>query len=299
VIISLAISPSIDVTMLVDHLRTGEGHRPYDVVRLAGGKGFNVARAASLLGGQAVAVGVVGGHAGRWLTDSLDDELVARNLIEGANETRSCVTIVESAAGRVTDFYPYATPISEGEWQRLAALCGDLMTTAPGWLAIAGSQPDGMPLDSIAQLAAAAHHEGWRVAVDTSGLLLGAALDAGADLIKVNADEAAAAVGVGTPQQLVARLGKCAAAAIVTNGADGAYTADHHITTAARGAYPVGSGDSFLAGYLTAIDDGPEGALRLAVGAAAANAEQPGAARFDPQRARHLAATSTISLSGR
>jgi fructose-1-phosphate kinase PfkB-like protein len=59
----------------------------------------------------------------------------------------------------------------------------------------------------------------------------------------------------------------------------------------ARGAYPVGSGDAFLAGLVVALDDGagwPE-ALRSALGAGAANAEQPGAGSLDRPRAAELA----------
>jgi len=65
----------------------------------------------------------------------------------------------------------------------------------------------------------------------------------------------------------------------------------------AKGSYPVGSGDSFLAGLLAALDTRKqwEGALRLALGAATANAEQPGAGRLDPRRAADLAARSEIS----
>jgi fructose-1-phosphate kinase PfkB-like protein len=65
-----------------------------------------------------------------------------------------------------------------------------------------------------------------------------------------------------------------------------------------RGRYPVGSGDAFLAGLVTALDDGAswEDALRLALGAGAANAEMPGAARLDPARARTLACEADVRL---
>lgn len=63
-----------------------------------------------------------------------------------------------------------------------------------------------------------------------------------------------------------------------------------------RGRYPVGSGDSFLAGLVTALDRGDawEDALRLALGAGAANAELPGAARIDPARAAALAEQADV-----
>jgi fructose-1-phosphate kinase PfkB-like protein len=63
-----------------------------------------------------------------------------------------------------------------------------------------------------------------------------------------------------------------------------------------RGRYPVGSGDAFLAGLVAALDRGDDwpAALALALGAATANAELPGAGRLDPARAAALAAEATI-----
>ena len=63
-----------------------------------------------------------------------------------------------------------------------------------------------------------------------------------------------------------------------------------------RGRYPVGSGDAFLAGLVTALDRGDdwEGALRLGLGAATANAEMPGAGKLDPARAEALAAQAEV-----
>ena len=63
-----------------------------------------------------------------------------------------------------------------------------------------------------------------------------------------------------------------------------------------RGRYPVGSGDAFLAGLVTALDRGDdwEAALRLGLGAATANAELPGAGKLDPARAAALAEQAEV-----
>jgi 1-phosphofructokinase/tagatose 6-phosphate kinase len=63
-----------------------------------------------------------------------------------------------------------------------------------------------------------------------------------------------------------------------------------------RGRYPVGSGDSFLAGLAVALErrqPWPD-AIALALGAAAANAEVPGPGRLDPSRAELLAAGADV-----
>jgi fructose-1-phosphate kinase PfkB-like protein len=64
----------------------------------------------------------------------------------------------------------------------------------------------------------------------------------------------------------------------------------------AWGPYAVGSGDCFLAGAIAALEQGAEwpGPLSLGLGAAAANAEVPGAGRLDRRRAEELAARAEI-----
>ena len=59
----------------------------------------------------------------------------------------------------------------------------------------------------------------------------------------------------------------------------------------------MGSGDALLAGLLVALESGDPWptALALALGAAAANAETPGAGHLDPARARELAAQTEMS----
>jgi sugar/nucleoside kinase (ribokinase family) len=99
------------------------------------------------------------------------------------------------------------------------------------------------------------------------------------------------------------RAGGDGHAAIVTVGEEGMVMiepggAGWHGTVTARGDYPVGSGDAFLGGLLTALAADPDGAwlkaARLGLGAAAANAQVPGAARLDPGRARELAAAAEL-----
>jgi fructose-1-phosphate kinase PfkB-like protein len=60
----------------------------------------------------------------------------------------------------------------------------------------------------------------------------------------------------------------------------------------------VGSGDAFLAGLVVGLDQGSEweDALRLALGAATANAELPGAGKLDPVRAVELARSAVIQI---
>ena len=104
-------------------------------------------------------------------------------------------------------------------------------------------------------------------------------------------------------QKLRALAGGDGHAGVVTRGADGVVLAApdgslYEGVLYERGLYPVGSGDSFLGGLVTALDRGRdwETALRLALGAATANAELPGAGTLDPARASALAELAEVHL---
>jgi 1-phosphofructokinase len=149
-----------------------------------------------------------------------------------------------------------------------------------------------------------------RVAVDSSGPPLVAALAAGPDLIKPNREELAEASG-----QPVTTLGEAVAAAealrargaravLASFGADGALLVDetgtsHGLSPVERPRSAVGAGDAMLAGFLAGGGRGREAlAEALAWGAAAASLPgsrmpQPGdldratvrlADRIDPAR---------------
>ena len=122
-------------------------------------------------------------------------------------------------------------------------------------------------------------------------------------VVKVNAAEAAQLTGKADALDAARTLHEAGGGvAIVTQGRDGAVMVRPDGSALAGGSdaagrYPVGSGDAFLAGLVVALDAGAgwDDALRAAIGAGAANAEQPGAGVLDPARAEALAATARIT----
>ena len=294
-ILCVAPSPSIDRLFEVDRLRPSEIHRPTGFVRVAGGKGLNAARAAAALGADVRAVALLGGWSGRWIADELERIGIPLVASACAGETRSCLSVADRESGSLTEFYEESAAVSREEWEGFVRLAQNAAESAD-WTTVSGSLPPGAPADGYERLAAA----GRKVAVDTAALG-----DARPALVKVNAAEACVLTGVpvrGTDEAMEAahvlrrRIGGDGHAAAVTCGRDGAVlvTADGRalrgsLTGARR--YPVGSGDAFLAGLVTALaagDDWPD-ALAAGLGAAAANAEMPGAGLLDADRARVLA----------
>ena len=79
---------------------------------------------------------------------------------------------------------------------------------------------------------------------------------------------------------------------VVTRGAHGAVALDAQgerwqCRSGGGGPFSVGSGDAFLAGLVAGLRRGVPQPLALAVGAGAANAEQPGAGLLERTRAEH------------
>jgi 1-phosphofructokinase family hexose kinase len=304
VIACIAPSPSIDRLFEVERLRVGEIHRPTRFVRVAGGKGLNAARAAAALGADVRAVALLGGASGRWIADELDRLGVPLVSSACAGETRSCLSVADRGSGSVTEFYEQSAAVSAQEWETFVRTAQEAAASA-GWTTVSGSLPPGAPDDGYQRLATV----GAKVAVDTAALG-----DAQPALVKVNATEAAALTGIpvgATGEAMEAahalrrRIGGDGHAAAVTSGRDGAVlvTPDgsaYRGSLPAAGAYPVGSGDAFLAGLVTALAGGADwpDALATALGAAAANAEMPGAALLDSDRARALAREAVVRPAG-
>jgi fructose-1-phosphate kinase PfkB-like protein len=135
------------------------------------------------------------------------------------------------------------------------------------------------------------------------------ALSSEPDVVKVNRAEVFQLLGssarsgdpVAAATNLRSRAGGDGHAAVVTLGTDGVIGLDPEGrvlrgTLDVRGRYSVGSGDAFLGGLLTVLDRGdPFGsALAFGLGAAAANAEVPGAGRLNAERARALSARARV-----
>lgn len=303
-ITALVLGPALDLTFEVDELRLGRIHRTSAPVACGGGKGFNMARAAHLLGADVTAVALLGGRTGERVADLVAADGVPCRAVPIAGETRTCVSI--AARGELTELYENPTPVTDDEVTALLdCLDDELAHRSSGWLALSGGSPAGMRAEHFGQIVDLARRHGVAVAVDSYGPSLTAFLDARVDLVKINRSEALGLLGADEPGPAAADLAHAVAAragcpAIVTDGEHGAALCDPRGAAGGepetvparpeRGAYPVGSGDSFLGGLLTGLVEGATlpAAVRLGAGTGTANAMVPGPGRFDPALARRL-----------
>lgn len=296
------LTPSVDLTYVVDHLELGRIHRPTEVVRRAGGKPLNLARAAATLGADVSIVAVLGGWTGDWLADELARAEIAVHRVTTPVLTRTCVSISAADSEDLTELYEYAEPIPADVWTQAREALAAELAGRPGWLVISGGPPRGLPPTGLAELAELAHHAGCRVAADTHGASLVPLLHSHPELLKINRAEAAAVLGMGADTDLAdmatALQAKTGGTVVLTDGAAGSLglgSDGRRYALAApqrRGRFPVGSGDSYLGGLLTALDRGEDlgAALRWAAAAGVANAQIPGPGSLDPDLVRELAA---------
>jgi 1-phosphofructokinase family hexose kinase len=305
-VLCLAPSPAVDRTSIIPGYTLGQIQRPQQVVALAGGKGVNVARAVTRLGGRAHAGLIVAGHNGAWVMAALQAEGIPAFAAWTDGETRICHSVIDPQARQVTEIYEHGIPTSREAWQAFVDLAEQHFSLAQ-FVALSGNLPPGVPLDGMAQLIARARRAGVHALVDSYSASLRLALAEKPFLVKVNAAEAGELVGETLNSiEAAARAGESmrvlgAGLAVITLGKDGA------VGVSSQGAWQVcqppiealaavGSGDSFLAGLAVSLQSGaslPE-ALRLASGTGAANTLQPGAGVFDPAIARDLAARSQL-----
>ena len=301
-LVFVAANASIDRLYEVDHLTVGSIHRPTAVVPRPGGKGLNAARAAAALGARVTAVGIVGGRSGDWIVERLAEIGVEASMLRSAAETRTCISILDRSTGSLTELYERGVEIEPAAWEALEVIVArELDRGDVGALAFSGSLPPGAPTDGYARIARLAGARSVPVLADTYGPALADVLAERPAVVKVNAAEAGEAAGLSVVDAgsavVAARVlrDRGAVAVVVTLGTAGAVA----VSAAGearleppdvRGAYPVGSGDAFLAGLVTALVGGSPliDAARLGMAAGIANALLPGAGELDRTTAERL-----------
>lgn len=290
-IVCIAPTPAVDRLHEVSGpVVAGTIHRPHRVVAVAGGKGLNAARAAARLGAQVRAVAPLGGASGDWIHAQLEAGGIEVRRVATAAEPRVCVSVAGEGQ-ELTEFYEGAPELARAEWDALVEAVREAASGAT-WVTLSGSLPPGAPADGAARLLEVARAAGAEVALDARDADLRAGMGARPDLVKVNEEEARTLLGGRVD---VRALRPAGGVACVTRGAAGLELALGEAVLSAvppaLGRYPVGCGDVTLGALAAARDAGADWreAVALAVGAAAAAAEVPGAGVLDMGRARALA----------
>jgi 1-phosphofructokinase len=283
-IVTLTPNPSLDRTVEIDELRRGEVHRATGGRVDPGGKGVNVSRALAANDIATVAVLPSGGPEGAQLAALLAPFGVQTVQVPISGTVRSNITVAEPD-GTTTKLNEAGPELSADEAGAVERTVVELAPRA-SWFVGSGSLPRGVGADFYARLVTALRDYDIQVCIDASGPPLAAAVDAGPDLIKPNAEELAELVG--RPLRRLADVVDAAAevrkrgvaTVLVSLGGDGALlvTADevlHGWAPPVKVRSTVAAGDSTLAGYLASGGRG-RSALVSAIAYGTAAVQLPG-----------------------
>jgi 1-phosphofructokinase len=286
-IVTVTPNPSLDRTLFLDTFTRGAVNRCTGTLVEPSGKGINVGLALHGHGLPVLAVFPVGGPAGDQLVQLLDLAGLPYRTVPITGTVRTNVSMIE-ADGTTSKLNEPGPALTSAEVADLIQTMIDSCSSAD-WLVISGTLPSGFSEGHLVEAIGKAHSAGVRVAVDSSGPTLRAALDATPELLKPNTHELAQVAGrqLQTVGDVTAAadllLAKGLGTVLVSLGRDGAVLVDgngalHGRTGTVAAVNTVGAGDAFLAGYLAAAARGSPAAdrLTLALRWGAAAVQHPG-----------------------
>lgn len=295
-IYTVTLNPAMDKTVEIPSLTIDAVNRVTSMRTDPGGKGINVSKVISKLGGQSVAVGILGGNTGKAILAALEDMGLQTwfRFVEG--ETRINMKVIDPVNHTNTDINEPGVTISgeilDSMLRELAEKLGE-----KDIVVISGSMPKGSPADTYYTWTKTCREKGAKVILDADGALLEAGLKASPYLIKPNNHELSALTGqtLETPEELEKTAKELMkkygiAKIVVSMGGSGALYVTETETIYAEGLkVPVGStvgaGDSVVAALAVAEESGMslEETVRLSTATGAANVMCSGtqAAEYD------------------
>lgn len=186
-ILTVTLNPAVDKTYTTQSLMAGNVNRMRTVMKIAGGKGVNVAKILRQYGYPTAATGFLGGNDGRYIEEELLRRGAECRFVKTAGETRTNMNILADD-GYVTEILEPGPMISAEEraeflrqYDRLLEECGLVI--------LSGSAAQGIEADIYAELidrAAAASVPSY---LDSSGESLKSGIRAKPYLIKPNQRE--------------------------------------------------------------------------------------------------------------
>jgi 1-phosphofructokinase/tagatose 6-phosphate kinase len=302
-IITVTLNAAIDKTLAVPNFRLGRRHRAVEQTAMAGGKGVNVARALKRLGQPVIATGVAGGPTGTRIIEQLTDEAILNDFVRIREESRMSTAVVDPTSGEQTEINERGPTVSEAE---LELFVDKLLYLAKGAAicVFAGSLPRGVGPGLYADLVGQLKKLGVTTVIDSEGDALRHATRAAPAVVTPNELEAEELVGHEFSEdedrvvavREVAALGAHEAIMTLESGClalvgDEPDRRLYRVSLEPREPRSsVGSGDAFLAGYLSCRYSGSpqEDCLRYAVACGSESTQHFGAGVIEPREVDRL-----------
>ena len=274
--IVLTPNPCFDEIILVPALQAGNVHRALKNETSAGGKGINVVRAVSSLGGKPTLILMLPKIQSDLYKSLLVSENITANFLEIEGQVRKAIIINQESSPEITVINGKGPKIEAKAWDDYCALAA-ANTKPEDLVLLMGSMPTGIPENGIDLLATAIKNVGGQILVDTSPASFSASSKVVLDFITPNLEEAEALItgnsgnlfivdDTNVPERAMiaaAKLqGKVAANVFITagkhgcafnNGTQSWFLPGYKIEDSQYKS-AVGAGDSFVAGLATYLE---------------------------------------------
>ena len=283
-IITVTLNAAIDKTLAVPNFQPGRRHRTVEQTTMPGGKGVNIARVLKTLGQPVIATGLAGGPTGTRIVEQLTEMSVLSDFVRTREESRTNTALIDPTTGQQTEINERGPHVTE---QEIELFADKLLYLAKGasLCVFAGSLPRGVDVGIYGRLIREVRRLGVSCVVDTDGDPLHRAVRAEPDVISPNVLEAEELVGhefnedadhlfalremveLGAREAIMTMPDGCVAQVAPVEGSP--HPRHYRVSVPfSEGTATIGSGDAFLAGYVSARYSGRPAPDCLAFGVA-------------------------------
>jgi len=306
-VVTVTLSTSIDSSVEAPGFARGGVVPGRLLAREASGKGINLARYLKALDVDAKALAFVGEHEVAFYEEVLGKEGIPHRLVPVPGATRNNITISDPVTGLETHIRHPGLAVEKHHIAKLREMLGQEVPR-DSWVVFSGGAPPGLTTGEYQELIEEAKRNAARVAVDTSGPYLQAAVQLNPGFIKPNAEELSELLGDNfrSPGEIGAaslRLLSCVKHVVTSCGAEGAvYACEEGVWHGkvyvdqknVKGS--VGCGDAVVAGFISAEMEGLGAMARLAraVACGSAAALWPSAGHLSAQEVWKLERSADI-----
>lgn len=286
-IYTVTLNPALDRAINVKNLDDDDTIRVISEQHYAAGKGIDVSRVIKRLGGQSVALGLIGGYNGLHIEGLLINAGVMTQLTKISQETRTNIILKEKSSGKqyvISAKGPDITPVEIGQFYN-----NILSITDMHYMVLSGSLPPGVSPDIYGQLILAGRKKNAFIFLDADNKALKEAINYIPTGIKPNIHELSRLSGtmLETDHEIIDTCKNLHLKGIryilVSRGKDGLlFSGDDQIIKAVAPPVDiestVGAGDSVVAGFIFGHSMGKTllECVRMACASGTATARTPG-----------------------
>ena len=141
-ILTVTANAAIDKRYVVEGFGVGNVNRVKSCVANAGGKGINVSRVASIAGEKVTATGFLGGHAGKFISEHVQEYGIKSEFVWCNGESRTCINIWDEKEKKQTEFLEPGFSVTEEDCNALLEKFSLLLKECRV-VTISGSAPKG------------------------------------------------------------------------------------------------------------------------------------------------------------